>query len=77
MGWEQSENAVFFMVVGILAVLGYLCVSVSYSMEIPVKTIFQALSKKMAPRSTLLLGAVVELFVVTLLTLILPQASFR
>ena len=29
MGWDQTENAYFFMTVGILAVLGYLCVSVS------------------------------------------------
>ena len=29
MGWDQTENAYFFMTVGILAVLGYLTVSVS------------------------------------------------
>lgn len=63
MGWDQTENAYFFMTVGILAVLGYLCVS--------------ALAKKLVPRTTLLIGAGVELVVVLLLTLFLPLANFR
>jgi len=63
MGWDQTENAYFFMTVGILAVLGYLTVS--------------ALSKKLVPRTTLLIGACVELLVVVLLSLFLPLANFR
>ena len=38
---------------------------------------FQALSKKLVPRTTLLIGACVELLVVVLLSLFLPLANFR
>jgi len=63
LGWGQKENALFFVGVGITAVIGYLTVTF--------------LGRCFKPRMTLAIGVVIEFTILIAMTFILPAAEFR